>query len=134
MSDRRSVEVERFNHGPQPIPAACRVANIVATGAIYGLDTETGTVPDDLGRQAELMFANLEQVLAAAGATFGDVVKMTFWVRNAQARAPINPAWLKAFPDPGSRPARHTVQNDYMAANLLIQCDALAVLAVGTKG
>jgi enamine deaminase RidA (YjgF/YER057c/UK114 family) len=127
-NERRSIEVAGFNHGPQPIPAACRVANIVMTGGIYGLDTDNGQVPDDLVRQTALMFVNLERVLGAAGATLGQVVKMTFWVRNPEARAFINPAWLDAFPDPRSRPARHTLQNDHMAANLLIQCDALAVI------
>jgi 2-iminobutanoate/2-iminopropanoate deaminase len=126
---RRSIEVAKFNHGAQPIPAACRVANIVATGGIYGLDTRTGKVPDDLTQQTTLMFENLERVMAAAGATLDQIVKMTFWVRNAEARAAINPAWLEAFPDPQSRPARHTLQNDHMAANLLIQCDALAVIS-----
>lgn len=131
-NERRSIEVPGFNHGSQPIPAACRVANIVVTGGIYGLDTDSGKVPDDLERQTELMFVNLRRVLAAAGATLGQVVKMTFWVRNPEARAFINPAWLDAFPDPQSRPARHTLQNDHMAANLLIQCDALAV--IGSDG
>jgi 2-iminobutanoate/2-iminopropanoate deaminase len=126
---RRSVNVENFSHAPQPIPAASRVGNIVATGGIYGLDPETGKVPDDLASQTRLMFANLERILTAAGCSFGEVVKMTFWVRNPEARALINPAWLAIFPDPESRPARHTLQNDHMAANLLIQCDALAVIA-----
>lgn len=128
-NERRSIEVAGFNHGPQPIPAACRVANILATGGIYGLDTDTGKVPDDLERQTALMFVNLQRVLTAAGATLEQVVKMTFWVRNPAARACINHAWLNAFPNPESRPARHTLQNDHMAANLLIQCDALAVIA-----
>src|ERR1700736_6651386 len=128
-NERRSIEVPGFNHAPQPIPAACRMANIVVTGGIYGLDLENGKVPDDLARQTALMFENLQRVLVAAGATLGQVVKMTFWVRNPEARAFINPAWLEAFPDPQSRPARHTLQNDHMPANLLIQCDALAVIA-----
>jgi enamine deaminase RidA (YjgF/YER057c/UK114 family) len=128
--ERRSIEVPGFSHGPQPIPAACRMANIVVTGGIYGLDVDSGKVPDDLARQTALMFENLQRVLAAAGATLGQVVKMTFWVRNPEARAFINPAWLQAFPDPQSRPARHTLQNDYMPANLLIQCDALAVVTL----
>lgn len=127
-NERRSIEVPGFNHAPQPIPAACRIANIVVTGGIYGLDVDSGKVPDDLVRQTALMFENLQRVLAAAGATLGQVVKMTFWVRNPEARAFINPAWLDAFPDPQSRPARHTLQNDHMPANLLIQCDALAVI------
>jgi 2-iminobutanoate/2-iminopropanoate deaminase len=127
-NERRSIEVAGFSHGPQPIPAACRLANIVVTGGIYGLDTDSGNVPDDLERQTALMFANLQRVLTAAGATLGQVVKMTFWVRNPDARAFINSTWLAAFPDPQSRPARQTLQNDQMAANLLIQCDALAVI------
>jgi 2-iminobutanoate/2-iminopropanoate deaminase len=127
-NERRSIEVPGFNHGAQPIPAACRLANIVVTGGIYGLDVDTGKVPDDLERQTALMFANLQRVLTAAGATLDQVIKMTFWVRNPDARAFINPTWLTAFPDPQSRPARHTLQNDHMAANLLIQCDALAVI------
>jgi 2-iminobutanoate/2-iminopropanoate deaminase len=127
-NERRSIEVPGFNHAPQPIPAACRMANIVVTGGIYGLDVDSGKVPDDPARQTALMFQNLRRVLVAAGATLGEVVKMTFWVRNPEARAFINPAWLEAFPDPQSRPARHTLQNDHMPANLLIQCDALAVV------
>jgi 2-iminobutanoate/2-iminopropanoate deaminase len=130
-NERRSIEVPGFNHAPQPIPAACRMANIVVTGGIYGLDVDSGKVPGDLARQTALMFENLQRVLAAAGATLGQVVKMTFWVRNPEARAFINPAWLEAFPDPQSRPARHTLQNDHMPANLLIQCDALAVITPG---
>jgi enamine deaminase RidA (YjgF/YER057c/UK114 family) len=128
-NERRSIEVPGFNHGPQPIPAACRVANVVVTGGIYGLDIDTGLVPDDLERQTRLMFLNLQRVLEAAGATLGQVAKMTFWVRNAEARMFINPEWLQVFPDPHSRPARHTLQNDHMAANLLVQCDALAVIS-----
>jgi hypothetical protein len=36
----------------------------------------------------------------------------------------VNAEWLKAFPDPASRPARHTLQNDGLPANMLVQCDA----------
>jgi enamine deaminase RidA (YjgF/YER057c/UK114 family) len=132
MNDwRRSIEVEGFNHGPQPIPAACRVGNVVMTGGIYGLDTQTGKVPGDLERQTSLMMANLGLVLSAAGTSAEHVVKMTFWVRNSEARAFINPQWLVMFPDPKSRPARHTVQNDHMPLNLLVQCDAFAVIPSG---
>src|SRR5882762_2402660 len=96
-NERRSIEVPGFNHGPQPIPPACRVANIVVTGGIYGLDIDTGQVPDDLERQTRLMFLNLQRVLEAACTTLGQVAKMTFWVRNAEARKFINPEWLQVF-------------------------------------
>jgi len=128
VSRRKSIEVEGFNHGTLPIPAASRVGNIVVTGGIYGLDPATGKLPDDVGQQGTLMFANLARIIEAAGATLDDIVKMTFWVKVPEARAVINAGWLSAFPDPASRPARHTLQNDHLPANMLVQCDAMAVL------
>lgn len=125
---RKSILVPGFNHGAQPIPAASRKGNIVMTGGIYGLDRSTGSLPDDIDRQAALMFENLELVLEAAGATLDDVIKMTFWIKVPDARPLINEHWLKCFPDGDSRPARHTLQNDHLPANMLVQCDAVAVI------
>ena len=121
---RRSVEVEGFSHGAQPIPAASRVGPLVMTGGVYGLDPATGKIPDDVAEQARLMFMNLERILAAAGGTLGDIARMTVYVKAPDARPAVNAEWLKAFPDPASRPARHTLQNDGLPANMLVQCDA----------
>lgn len=123
---RRSIEVDGFNHGAQPIPAACRVGPLIMTGGVYGLDPETGKIPDDVAEQARLMFANLVRILDAAGAGLGDVAKMTVYVKAPEARAALNAEWLKAFPDAASRPARHTQQNDHLPANMLVQCDVTA--------
>ncbi len=128
MTARRSIEVDGFNHGAQPIPAASRVGNIVMTGGVYGLDPQTGKIPDDVEKQAELMFFNLKRIMAAAGATMDRVVKMTVYVKVPEGRPAVNKHWLEAFPDPASRPARHTFQNDHLPANMLVQCDATAVL------
>lgn len=127
MTARRSIEVEGFNHGAQPIPAASRVGDIVMTGGVYGLDPATGKIPDDVERQAELMFHNLVRIMATAGVSMDRVVKMTVYVKVPEARAAVNKQWLAAFPDPASRPARHTFQNDHLPANMLVQCDATAV-------
>lgn len=131
MGGRRSIEVDGFKHGAQPIPAASRIGNIVMTGGVHGMDPATGKLPDDVEQQATLMFANLGRILAAAGAGFDDVVKMTVWVKVAEARASVNREWLLAFPDAASRPARHTLQNDYLPSNMLVQCDAVAVVDGG---
>jgi 2-iminobutanoate/2-iminopropanoate deaminase len=128
MGVRRSIEVPGFSHGGQPIPAASRVGNIIMTGGVYGLDPETGKIPDDVGRQTELMFANLKRIMEAGGAGLDQIVKMTVYVRVPEARGAVNTQWLAAFPDPASRPARHTFQNDHLPANMLVQCDATAVL------
>ena len=128
MGARRSIEVPGFSHGHQPIPAASRVGNIIMTGGVYGLDTATGKIPDDVGRQTELMFENLKRIVEAGGAGLDQIVKMTVYVKAQEARGTVNAQWLIAFPDPASRPARHTFQNDHLPANMLVQCDATAVL------
>jgi len=125
---RRSIEVEAFSHGAQPIPAACRVGNVIMTGGVYGLDPASAKIPDEVAEQARLMFANLKRILEAGGSSLDDVVKMTVYVRVPEARTAVNNEWLAAFPDAASRPARHIVQNDYLPANMLVQCDATAVV------
>lgn len=128
---RRSIEVEGFSHGAQPIPAASRVGPLVMTGGVYGLDPETGTLPDDVFDQSRLMFANLARIMTAAGGSLADIARMTVYVKVPQARAAVNDEWLKAFPDPADRPARHTLVNEALPANMLVQCDATAWIAEG---
>lgn len=127
MTRRQSIEIDGFAHKGQPIPVASRVDNIVYTGAISGYDMATGEHADGLEAQAELMFQHLTAILAAAGATPDDVVRMTFYVRTRDARAAINDQWLRLFPDPSSRPARHTLHYE-TPGTALMQCDAMAVL------
>lgn len=128
MPSRRSIEVEGFSHGGQPIPAASRVGNIVMTGGVSGQDPKTGLIPDDLENQTELMFFNLARIMEAAGTSLDGVVKIVVFVKTPEARQVINKHWLIAFPDPASRPARHILRNDHLAANMLVQCEATAVV------
>lgn len=125
---RRSVEVEGFNHGAQPIPSASRIGNLVMSGGIYGLDPDTKLLPDDVGEQTRLMFWQAGRILSAAGADFDDVARMTFYVKDKAARGHINAHWLEHFPDPASRPARHTLNYDGLPANMLVQCDFAAMV------
>ncbi|HVN28724.1 MAG TPA: RidA family protein [Candidatus Binataceae bacterium] len=127
MSKRRSIEVEGFSHGATPIPAASRIGNMIASGGIAGLDTATGKIPDGLEAQVTAMFANVRKVVEAGGGNVEDIIKMTLWVRDRAARAVIDPQWTKMFPDPHSRPARHTLVYQ-LPDPMLVQCDFLAIL------
>jgi 2-iminobutanoate/2-iminopropanoate deaminase len=127
MSRRKSFDVEGLGHA-NPIPAVSRIGNIVATGGISGTDTSTGKIPDDVPKQCALMFANLRTILAAAGATPEDVVRVTVWIKRAEIRAEVNKEWVVMFPDPDSRPARHTMFYDHFAGAMVVQCEAWAVI------
>jgi 2-iminobutanoate/2-iminopropanoate deaminase len=128
MSNRKSIEVEGFRHGDNPIPAASRVGNIVMTGGVNGTDPATGKVPEDPQAQVAGAFANLERILKAAGASMDDVVKVDVTVKSLSTREEINVQWLKYFPNKESRPARHTAQYDHFGGNTAIQLAATAVV------
>lgn len=128
MSKRRSIEIVGFSHGQQPIPAASKVGPLVMTGGVYGLDRSTGALPDDVTEQTQLMFTNLAAIMEAAGGSMDDIARMTVYVKVPEARPAVNVEWLKAFPDAASRPARHTLVNEGLPANMLVQCDATAFI------
>ena len=128
MSKRTSIEVEGFSHGGIPIPAASRVGNVIMTGGISGQDPATGKVPDDAQAQVTFAFANLAKILAAAGASFEDVVKLSVSVKSFELREAINVEWLKAFPDEHSRPARHVTKYDNFGGATALQLEAYAVV------
>ncbi|HWL46228.1 MAG TPA: RidA family protein [Sphingomonadaceae bacterium] len=122
---QHSINIDSIGH-PQPIPLACRIGPILATSGIMGRDGATRVMPDDVAGQVANCFTNLTLVLAEAGMDLGDVVKITFYVRDSGARDAINAVWLQHFPDPAHRPARHT-QIATLRGAVLIQLDALAV-------
>ena len=130
MEQRRSIDVAGAKH-VNPIPSASRRGPFVASGAISGADSETGKVPDDLDEQCRLMFENVRRVMAAAGGSPDDIVKMTVWITDRSLRPILNKHWIEIFPDPHSRPARHTVTSADFTAPMQIQCDLLAVLSEG---
>jgi 2-iminobutanoate/2-iminopropanoate deaminase len=129
MSKRKSFDVEGLGHA-NPIPAVSRIGNIVATGGVSGTDASTGKIPDDVTSQCARMFANLRTILAAAGATPEDVIRVTVWIARPEIRTEVNKEWVVMFPDPHSRPARHTMFYDHFAGSMVVQCEAWAVIDI----
>jgi len=127
VTGRRSIEVEGLHHSA-PIPMAARVGPLLVSSGISGQDPATGEVPPDVGEQVRLVFANLRSVLAAGGAEAGDVAKLTFFVRDRSVRAAIDEEWLDLFPDPDSRPARHTLVAE-LPPRFDVQCEVIAYVA-----
>ena len=127
MEKRRSIEVTGVKH-LNPIPAACRRGPFVVSGAISGADPATGKVPDELDAQCAAMFANVRRLIEAAGGTPEDIVKMTVWIADRALRPTLNKYWVEMFPDPHSRPARHTIAQGDLTPPMQIQCDLLAVI------
>lgn len=124
---RRSIEVAGLHHGGAPIPQAALVGPLLTSSGINGMDPDTGQVPADLEDQVRLIFENIERILQAAGGSPEDIAKCVFYVRDRASRAAIDPQWTRMFPDPQSRPARHTLQHE-LSGPLLVQCELTAYI------
>jgi enamine deaminase RidA (YjgF/YER057c/UK114 family) len=128
MAKRRSINVPAARH-ENPIPNASRVGNIVMSSVIGGSNPGTRELPPTLEQQVSNVFVALRGDVEAAGGTVDDIVKVTFWVKDpASQRAALNAEWVKMFPDPDSRPARHTLALP-PDSRALVQADFTAVLS-----
>jgi len=126
MGARRSIDIEGFNHGQLPIPAASRVGPLLETGGIHGMDPATGRLPEDVQQQTKQMFENLGRIMAAAGGDIEHVARLTVFVAVPEAMAAVNEEWLRVFPDPASRPARRVVTECKLPGMMVVQCEATA--------
>lgn len=127
VAARRSIHVPGLGHGSQPIPAASVVGNLLVTGGVSGKVPGTGQIPDDPAREVAQAFANLQTIVEAAGGRVEQIAKVTVFVTDRGIRSHLNPVWEAMFPDPESRPARHTVEAPLTGMRLQLEC--LAVLA-----
>jgi enamine deaminase RidA (YjgF/YER057c/UK114 family) len=125
---RKSIYIEGFSHGNNPVPAASVMGQTLMTGAIFGTVRETGKVPEAPEEQCRLMFENAVRILQAAGGSFANVLKMTFFLRPETSRELLNTHWVAAFPDPDSRPSRHVIVSNTLPASMSMQCDMVALL------
>ena len=98
---------------------------LLATGGISGRDPETGSIPEDPAAEVAQAFANLRAILDAAGASADDVLKVTVFVKDRDIRQHVNPVWVELFPDPQSRPARHTLEANLSGMRLQLECLAV---------
>ncbi|HEY4557736.1 MAG TPA: RidA family protein [Enteractinococcus sp.] len=126
MWQRESIDSEGFSH-ENPIPVASRIGPYLATGALTGKDPETGEMPSDLDTQVKNVFDHIHRVMAAAGGTPEDILKITVYLAEYRQRSALNAAWLEMFPDPSSRPARHVIAAS-LDRGALIQADLFAIL------
>lgn len=127
MPKRQSIEISSFGHA-NPIPGASKIGNLLMSSIINGANPGTKELPDDLARQISNIFIHIRNCVTAAGGTPDDIIKVNFWLKDpAGQRVALNEEWVKMFPDPASRPARHTAQLP-ADSRALVTCDFVAVI------
>jgi 2-iminobutanoate/2-iminopropanoate deaminase len=126
-SDREEIRVPgrpELSHSAD----AVRAGAALFVAGILPVDAESRLVGgDDVVEQARFTFGELGRVLAAAGATFADVVKVTVFLTNVDDRPKINPVRQEVFGV--ARPASTLVEVSGLAVpGALIEVDAVAAL------
>jgi 2-iminobutanoate/2-iminopropanoate deaminase len=124
-------EEYRIEGLPEPLSHytdAVRAGDLLFVSGIVPVDGEGRLVGgDDVVAQASQVFESLRLVLAAAGATPADVVKVTVFLTDVDDRARINPVRQEFFGD--ARPASTLVEISRLAVpGAKIEVEAVAVL------
>ena len=128
MTPRKSSYRAATVATPAGFSHAVRAGGLIFVSGQVPLD-ETGAVvgAGDVVAQTRQVFRNLGAVLEAAGATFADVVKLTFFVRDIGAIGAIR-AIRDEFVDTGDPPASSLVEvSRLFMPELLIEVEAVAV-------
>jgi 2-iminobutanoate/2-iminopropanoate deaminase len=127
MSEREEIRVPELAEPISHYTDAVRAGELLFVSGFVPVDGEGRLVGgDDVVAQARQVFANLGAVLAAAGATLADVVKVTVYLTDIADRARINPVRQELFGE--ARPASTLVEVSALAvpgAKLEIEAVAL---------
>ena len=110
-----------------PYAQAVAAGAYVFTSGQIGIAPATGQLVEG-GIEAETrqVMANLAAVLAAAGLTFGDVVKTTIFLIDMNDFAAVNAVYGDAFED-GPKPARSTVGVTALPRGARVEVEAVAL-------
>ncbi len=124
---REVIEISGVSHGTAPIPMGAKIGNIVYSSAIMGKIPGEKHLPQDPERQITQLFLNIHSFMKKAGGTSGHIIQMSVYLKDNSLRELFNQEWVRMFPDPRDRPARHITIVD-LRNGMQAQVEIVAVL------
>lgn len=116
------------DHAPKaigPYSQAVRSGNTLYLSGQTPLDAATGVlVAGDITAQARQVFENLKAVLAAAGASFDDVVRVGIYLTDLGNFTAVNEVMKQYFHEP--YPARSTIGVAALPRDAQVEIDMIA--------
>jgi len=110
-----------------PYSQAMVSGDLMFTSGQIPLRPDGSLVEGGIEVQTQQVFDNLRAVIGAAGATLGQVVKTTVFLKDMQDFAAMNGIYAKAF---GTHcPARSTVQVARLPRDVLVEIEAIVSLS-----
>ena len=127
MTGRKEIRVPGLAEPISHYTDAVRAGDLLFVSGCVPVDGEGRLVPGDVVAQARQVFANVEAVLAAAGASFADVVKVTVFLTDVDDRAAVNTVREEVFG--ATRPASTLVEVSRLAIpGARIEVEAVALI------
>ena len=111
-----------------PYSQATRTGNLVFLSGQTPLDPATGNlVEGDIAVQARQAFDNIKAVVAAAGGTMDDIVRVGLYLTDLLQFGEVNAVMAEYFSQP--YPARSTIEVSALPRGARFEVDAVMALA-----
>ncbi len=125
MAAHRTIQTSDAPAAIGPYSQGTVSQGLVFTAGQIALDPGTGQVIEgDVAAQTERVLKNLAGVLAAAGASWGDVLKTTVYLRHMTDFPVVNEVYGRVLGS--ARPARSTVEVSGLPRGVLVEIEAVA--------
>ena len=124
--DKTVIASENAPAALGPYSAGIAAGNLAFLSGQLGLDPATGELAEGVVAQAEQALKNIEALLTAAGATFGNVVKTTVFLANIADFDAVNEVYGAHFTEPF--PARSAVQVAALPKGALVEIECIVAL------
>lgn len=130
-ASKAAIVTDRAPAAIGPYSQAVRVGDLIFTSGQIALDPATGQLVEG-GVEAETarVLLNLTEVLAAAGASWADVVRTTIFLADLNDFAAVNKLYGERVSG-GVLPSRSTVQVARLPRGAAVEIDAIAHVARG---
>jgi 2-iminobutanoate/2-iminopropanoate deaminase len=128
MSERKEIRATGLSEPMSHYTDAVRAGDLVFVSGVVPVDADGKLVGgDDVVAQARRVFEKMGAILAAAGCSFADVVKVTVFLTDIDDRARINPVRQAVFGE--ARPASTLVEISRLAVpGAKVEVEAVAVV------
>ncbi len=121
------IQTEKAPAAIGPYAQGVKAGGFLFTAGQIPLDPATmEVVAGDVVAQAQQVLTNLAAVIAAAGCSWGDVVKTTVFLQNMSDFPRFNEVYAAALGD--ARPARSTVEVAGLPKGVLVEIELVAKL------
>ena len=109
-----------------PYSQAIITGNMLYTSGQIPVNPETGAIAEGVEAQANQVFTNLKNLIAAAGSSIENTVKTTVFIKNMDDFAKINEIYAQYFTEPF--PARSCVEVARLPKDVLLEVEAIVEL------